>query len=84
MSRDGLFKVLARMSCPQTLMSVIQTFHTGMMAVIQFDGSSSTLFDVKSGVKQGCALAPTLFGIYFAVVLKAYLQNINRRNLFPH
>jgi len=34
------------------------------------DGSSSTPCDVKSGVKQGCVLAPTLFGIYFAVMLK--------------
>ena len=34
-SRDGLFKVLVRMSCPQTLMSVIQTLHTGMTGVVQ-------------------------------------------------
>lgn len=26
---DGLFKVLARIGCPQKLLSVIQTFHTG-------------------------------------------------------
>ena len=68
MSRDGLFKVPARIACPQGLLSVIQAFHTGMNGVIQIDGSSSTPFDVKSGVKQGCVLAPTLFGIYFAVM----------------
>ena len=26
---DGLFKVLTRIGCPQKLLSVIQTFHTG-------------------------------------------------------
>ena len=69
-SRDGLFKVLARIGCPLKLLSVIQSFHRGMRGVVQVDGSSSTPFDVKSGVKQGCVLAPTLFGIYFAVMLK--------------
>ena len=27
-------------------------------------------FDIKSGVKQGCVLAPTLFSIFFSMVLK--------------
>jgi len=27
-------------------------------------------FGVKSGVKQGCVLAPTLFGIFFSLLLK--------------
>ena len=37
---------------------------------MQFDGASSTPFDVKNGIKQGCVLTVTLFGIYFAVMLK--------------
>ena len=27
-------------------------------------------FSIKSGIKQGCVLAPTLFGTFFAVLLK--------------
>ena len=69
-SRDGLFKVLARIGCPQKLLSITKSFHSGMKAVVQYDGSSSSPFDVNIGVKQGCVLAPTLFGIYFAVMLK--------------
>ena len=41
-----------------------------MKATIQYEGSMSDSFDIKSGVKQGCALAPTLFGIFFALLLK--------------
>ncbi|KAI8512327.1 hypothetical protein Bbelb_089660 [Branchiostoma belcheri] len=32
-------------------------------------GSSSDPFPIKSGVKQGCVLAPTLFGIFFSLLL---------------
>ncbi|ESO05378.1 hypothetical protein HELRODRAFT_171770 [Helobdella robusta] len=39
------------------------------MSVAQFEGSVFGSFPISSGVKQGCVLAPTLFGIFFSVVL---------------
>ena len=43
-----------------------------MHACIQFDGNTSESFKVRSGVKQGCVLAPTctLFAIYSAALLQ--------------
>jgi len=69
-SRDGLFTVLAKIGCPPRLLSVIQSFHDDMKGTVQYDGSTSDAFNIRSGVKQGCVLAPTLFGIFFAVLLK--------------
>ena len=37
---------------------------------MQFNGSSSEPFEIRGGVKQGCVLAPTLFGIFFGLLLK--------------
>ena len=37
---------------------------------MQFNGSSSAPLEIRSGVKQGCVLAPTLFGIFFGLLLK--------------
>jgi phage terminase large subunit-like protein len=42
-----------------------ESFLTNMKGTIQYDGSISSSFEIKSGVKQGCVLAPTLFGIFF-------------------
>ena len=36
---------------------------------MQYDGNRSGAFDINSGVKQGCVLAPTLFNIFFSVLL---------------
>ena len=69
-SRDGLFKILPKVGCPPKLLSLIQSFHTNMKGTVQYDGNISEPFDIQSGVKQGCVLAPTLFGIFFAVLLK--------------
>ncbi|KAL8621446.1 hypothetical protein ACOMHN_048245 [Nucella lapillus] len=41
-----------------------------MKGTVVFDGSTSAAFNIQSGRKQGCVLAPTLFGIFFAVMLK--------------
>ena len=37
---------------------------------MQFNGSSSESFEIRSGVKQGCVLAPTLFGVFLGMLLK--------------
>ena len=68
-SRPSLYKVLKRIGCPPTLLQLIISFHEDMSACIQYEDCISDRFDVKSGVKQGCVLAPTLFGIYFAALL---------------
>ena len=68
--RDGLFKVLQRIGCPPKLHNLIESFLSNMKGTVQFNGGSSEPFDIRSGVKQGCILAPTLFGIFFALVLK--------------
>ena len=69
-SRDGLFKMLPNIGCPPQLLNIIRSFHEEMKGTVVFDGSISDPFDIQSGVKQGCVLAPTLFGIFFAVMLK--------------
>ena len=49
---------------------MIEYFHTDTKATVQFNDSSSEPFEIRSGVKQGCVLAPTLFGIFFGLLLK--------------
>ena len=69
-SRDGLFKVLPKIGCPPKLQSMIESFHTDTKGTVQFNDSFSEPFEIRSGVKQGCVLAPTLFGIFFCLLLK--------------
>uniref|UniRef100_A0A8W8JBQ4 Reverse transcriptase domain-containing protein n=1 Tax=Magallana gigas TaxID=29159 RepID=A0A8W8JBQ4_MAGGI len=69
-SRDGLFKILPKIECPPKLLSLVTSFHVDMKGTVQFNSSSSEPFSINSGVKQGCVLAPTLFGIFFAMLLK--------------
>ena len=41
-----------------------------MKGFVQFNSSSFKASNIQNVVKQGCVLAPTLFGIFFAVMLE--------------
>ena len=64
------------MDCPPNLLSFIKSFHDGSRSTVQYDGSMSEAFDINSGLKQGCVLAPTLFNIFFSVLLKHAFKSI--------
>ena len=73
-SRDGLFKVLTRIGCPPKLQSMIESFQTDTKGTVQFNGTFSDPFEIRSGVKQGGVLAPMLFGTFFGLLLKHVLD----------
>ena len=69
-SRKGLFKLLKKIGCPPQLLSITASFHDDMKGIVSYDGETSEPFVIKNGVKQGCVLAPTLFGIFFSLLLR--------------
>ncbi len=69
-SRKGLFTLLHRIGCPPKLLKMVTSFHDKMKGTVQYGGLYSEAFPIRSGVKQGCVLAPTLFGIFFSLLLR--------------
>ena len=68
-SRRGLFNLLEKIGCPPNLLSVISSFHNNMKGTVNYDVATSEPFEIRSGVKQGYVLAPTLFSIFFSMML---------------
>ena len=69
--------------CPPKLLRMITSFHKGMKGTVQYDGSSSDPFPIKSSVKQGCVLALTLFDILFSLLLR-YAFSESEEGIYPH
>ena len=51
-NRTGLWKLLAKVGCPDTFVDVIRSFHVGMMARVQEQGTQSA-FIVSNGLRDG-------------------------------
>ena len=58
-SRDGLWKILARLGCPPPQFLIIfRQLHEGQQGQVKHNGPLSDSFPISNGVKQGCVLAP--------------------------
>lgn len=64
--RADLWKLLTNVGCQEKFIPMIKLFHTGMKVRVVEDGDYSEPFPVSNGVKQGCALSPTLFNTFFS------------------
>ena len=82
-SRKGLFRLLEEIGWPPKLRSMVVSFHENMKGTVVYDGSKSEPFPVCSGVKQGCVLAPTLFGIFFSLFL-SYAFDSSSEGIYLH
>eukprot|EP00660_Eupelagonema_oceanica_P015280 gene15280-6738_t len=67
--RQGLWLTLQRQGVPPKLLSVCRALHDGMEARVRVDGSLSEPFPVRTGVRQGCLIAPVLLNLFYAAVL---------------
>ena len=74
-SREGLWKIMAKFGCPAKFIATVRQFHDGMLARVLNDGEFSDPFPVTNGVKQGCVLASTLFSMMFSVMLTDAFQD---------
>ena len=68
-SREGLWRIMAKYGCPRRFIAIVRQLHDGMLARVQDNGEVSEPFPVSNGVKQGCVLAPTLFSLMFSAML---------------
>lgn len=67
--------VLQKTGCPPIPFQFIRSFHEGMKAVVQFNGSTSDSFEIRIEVKKACVLAQTHFNILLQFIFKVSLGN---------
>lgn len=70
--REALWRVLIKYGVPQSMLNVIRSLHDGMSAEVTVDGQVAPEFEVCNGLRQGCVIAPTLFNLYFALVMEQW------------
>ena len=64
---------LRKLGVPEETISLIQSFHLGMRAVIRLEGTSLEEISVENGLRQGCCMAPVLFNLYTCLVVQRWL-----------
>ena len=59
--RNALWLLLRSLGIPLKIVSLIRELYTDTLSCVRMDGTLSDWFPIKSGVRQGCTIAPSLF-----------------------
>lgn len=70
-NRSLLWNILEKFGCPPSYLAVLTALHEGANACVISAGGNCDPFTVESGVRQGCVIAPIIFNLFFAGVMKA-------------
>ena len=76
-SREGLWRILGKLGCPPRFLSILQQLHIGQKGQVKHNGEFSDSFPIENGVKQGCVLAPTLFAVFFSMMLQEAKEDLH-------
>lgn len=68
-NRAALFKILDHIKCPQNILTILKLLHEDTTSSVLADGEYSEPFEIKTGVKQGCVVAPVLFLLYIQAIM---------------
>ena len=69
-----LWPAMIESGVSRILVRAVKALYTGMTSCIKVGSSLSEPFPVTKGLRQGCAIAPTLFKIYLNSALKQWRQ----------
>ena len=75
-TRGGLWKILTRLGCSPKFLTILRQLLEGQHGQVKHNGPLSGSFPISNGVKQGCVLAPTLFSIFFSIMLREAKEDL--------
>jgi hypothetical protein len=67
--RESLWLILERTCLPDKYCRLFKALYTGTKSSVQVNGRRSSLFEINTGVRQGCAAAPELFNAVIDYVM---------------
>ena len=75
-SRKGLWQILEKVGCPPKFLNMVIQLHDNQRGQVRQRNDLSESFPIDNGVKQGCVLAPTLFTIFFSMMLQRATKDL--------
>jgi hypothetical protein len=75
-NREALWNVMRMYDVPEKLICLLKDLHEGTMAAVKWKGGVSDWFEVKTGVRQGCMIAPLLFNIFIDYIVRDALHDM--------
>ena len=82
--RPSIWRILKEFGVPEKLIRLIQVCLSNTTAQVKISGKLSDLFDILSGLKQGCVLSVLLFNIVMEKITRTIINREEGAKLSEH
>jgi hypothetical protein len=83
-NRDAIWKLLTSRGVPAHIVALVQDMYDGCSGEVLVQGYKSRKFEMRTGVRQGCALSPLLFNLFMDHIVRASFSSAEEEALgFP-
>ena len=76
-SRKGLYMIKECLGSPSKFLSMLIQLHKDQCSQVRLNSDHSGSFSIVNGMKQCCVLSPTLFSIFFSMMLKQVIVDLD-------
>ena len=83
-SRERLFAILLKIECPPKLFNIVKSFHTNTRATIQYNGSVSDSFEIKTRGKAKLRFCSNFVWNLLFDAIKSCFWFLNNWNQAPY
>ena len=63
---------------PTHLIQLTSLLYLDQQAAVRINGETTTWFDIKQGVRQGCILSPYLFNLYTENIMRNVREDVDK------
>ena len=74
-----MWELLGKYGVDHKLIRILKNLYEGIMACVRIEGENTEEFDVKTGLRQGCILSPTLFNITLDYIMRRAIEALEGR-----
>ena len=75
--REALWSVLRKLGVPDSLVQLLESFHSNMSAQVVVNGTGLEEIGVANGLRQGCTMAPVLFNLFACAVMERWIEHLD-------
>jgi hypothetical protein len=68
--------VLAAYHVPEKIIRLLKNLHDGTVSCVRMYGQESECFETRTGVRQGCIIAPLLFNVFLDCIVRIALERM--------
>ena len=68
--REGMWKVAEYYGIPTVIVDLLRSWYTGISSCVRVDGEEGEWFPIRTGLRQGCVLSPSLFNVYMDAMMR--------------